>query len=85
MSPAGGWGGAPRQEVIIDFWARLNKTKSEKVVELSDTTTVHYYKDGVNGNEVWHYKIKRFGHSVPSKTKTGINASEEVWKFFSQY
>ena len=46
---------------------------------------MHYYKDGVNGNEVWHYKIKGLGHSVPGKRETGIDAVEVIWKFFSKF
>jgi len=46
MPPAGGWGGAPRQDVIIDFWSKLNQTKAAAVEELSSQTTAHYYKDG---------------------------------------
>ena len=57
MSPAGGWRCA-NQDVIIDFWASFNKTKTDEVVKISSKTTAHYYKGGVNGNEVWHYKIK---------------------------
>ena len=85
MSPAGGWGGAPNQDVIIDFWTKLNRTETEEVVKISSKTTAHYYRDGVNGNEVWHYKIKGFGHRVPGKTATGINAVDVIWEFFSKF
>ena len=85
MSPAGGWGGAPNQDAIIDFWTKLNKTKTEEVVNISSKTTAHYYKGGVNGNQIWHYKIKGFGHRVPGKRETGINAVEVIWEFFSEF
>ena len=85
MSPGGGWGGGPHMDVVIDFWTKLNKTKTEEVVKISGKTIVHYYRDGVKGNEVWHYKIKRFGHGVPRKKETGIDAVEEIWKFFSKF
>ena len=71
--------------MIIDFWTKLNKTKTEEVVKISSKTTAHYYKDGVNDNEVWHYKIKGFGHSVPGKRETGIDAVEVIWEFFSKF
>ena len=83
MSPKGGWGGAPNHDVIMDFWKSLNQTKTEDIVKISDKTTAHYYKDGVNGNQVWHYKIKRFGHRFPHKGNgTGISSAEEIWRFF---
>jgi len=84
LSPKGGWGGAPSQDVLIDFWAKLNNTKTERVVTISRHTTAHYYKDGVNGNEVWHYKIRDFGHGIPTKEQAGINAVEVIWEFFSK-
>jgi len=85
MSPKGGWGGGGHMDLVIDFWAKLNKTKTEEVVNISGKTIVHYYRDGLNGNQVWHYKIKGFGHGVPRKKQTGINAVEEIWKFFSKF
>ena len=67
MTPKGGWGGAPNQDIIMDFWKELNQTKTEDVRNLSDTTTAHYFKDGINGNQVWHYRIKEFRHRFPHK------------------
>ncbi len=85
MSPAGGWGGAPNQDVIIEFWIKLNKTETEEVVQISSKTTAHYYKGGVNGNEVWHYKIEGFGHRVPGEREMGTTAVDVIWKFFSKF
>ncbi len=85
MSKAGGWGGAPNQDVIIEFWRRLNKTKTEEVIKLSGKTTGHHYKGGKNGNEVWHYKIQEFGHSIPGEREMGISVAELIWKFFSKF
>ncbi len=82
---AGGWGDVPNQDVIIDFWTRFNKTKTKEVVKISSKTTAHFYKDGINDNEVWHHKIKGLGHSVPGKRDTGINAVEVIWDFFSKF
>ena len=85
MAPAGGWGGAPNQDLIIDFWTKLNKTKPAEVVKISSKTTAHYFKGGVNDNEVWHYKIKGFGHDLPGEKEMGINTADVIWKFFSQF
>lgn len=85
MPPAGGWGGAPNQDVIIDFWTKLNQTKTAEVDTLSSRTTAHYCKDGVNGNEVWHYKIKEFGHRIPGEREMGLNVVDVIWKFFSNF
>ena len=85
MSKAGGWGGVPNQDVMMEFWRKLNKTKTEEVIKLSAKTKGHHYKDGVNGNEVWHYKIEEFGHSIPGKREMEISAAELIWKFFSRF
>jgi len=85
MSPSGGWGGAPDQDTIIDFWRNLNETKTESVVKLSERTTAHRYQNGVNGNEVWHYKVKRFGHRIPGKREMDVGAMTVIWEFFSQF
>jgi polyhydroxybutyrate depolymerase len=84
MSEVGGWGGAPDQDVIMEFWRKLNKTSSEEVIQLSKQTTAHHYKDGVNGNEVWHYQIKNFGHKVPGKRELGTEVAQVIWQFFSK-
>lgn len=85
MPPDGGWGGGPNQDVMIEFWKTLNETSTSETDEISAKTTVSYYRDGINGNEVWHYKIKGFGHRVPAKRETGIDAVEEIWRFFSRF
>ena len=85
MSKAGGWGGAPNQDVIMEFWRKLNKTKTEDVIKLSSNTTGHHYKGGVNDNEVWHYKIQEFGHSIPGERELEISVAELIWKFFSKF
>jgi polyhydroxybutyrate depolymerase len=84
MSKNGGWGGAPDQDAIMEFWRKLNKTSTEDVIQISDQTKAHHYKDGVNGNEVWHYKIKNFGHKVPGKRELGNEVADVIWKFFSK-
>jgi polyhydroxybutyrate depolymerase len=85
MSTAGGWGGAPNQDVINEFWTKVNKTKTEMVVQISSKTTAHYYKGGVNGNEVWYYKIREFGHRIPGKNEMGVNVVDVIWQFFSKF
>lgn len=84
MSKAGGWGGAPHQDVMMEFWRKLNKTKTEVAITTSSKTTGYHYKDGVNGNEVWHYKIKGFGHRIPGEKEMGTTVADLVWKFFSK-
>ena len=81
----GGWGGAPDQGIIINFWTELNKTKSAEVVQISDRTTAHYYRNGTDDNEVWHYKVKGFGHRIPGAREMGDTAFDVVWQFFSKF
>ena len=85
MSSAGGWGGAPHQDQIIEFWKQLNKTTTEKVIEISDQTKGVRYGGGTDGNEVWYYTVKGLGHRVPGKRNHGIDSLALVWEFFARH
>ncbi len=84
LSPAGGWGGAPNQDEMIQFWTALNRTQTERVVQLSGRTRAHFYEGGMHGNEVWHIKIEGFGHRIPGHEELGVGVAALIWKFFSK-
>ena len=87
MSEYGGWGGAPDLDTIIEFW------KSENNVSLNTTIIASELVVGVktisllNNNQVWYYKIEGFGHGWPndSSNEIGLNASELIWEFFTEF
>jgi polyhydroxybutyrate depolymerase len=65
-------------------------------INLTDSSMVEHYawKNGINGAEVEHFKIIDGGHTWPGSnfpnsnggiTNYDINASLEIWKFFSKY
>ena len=85
MSSQGGWGGAPDQRTIIDFWRTLDQTKSEEIKQVTPSTKAYRYGDGVDGCDVWLYEVTGWGHRVPGKNKLGVPAVELVWMFFSRY
>jgi len=91
MGPWGGWGGAPSMDTIIEYWVNLNNCTTTENVTVSDNTNAFYHRDGINGNEVWYYKIDNYGHAWPSYDpenpdyNPGINASEVIWEFFEAY
>lgn len=93
MSEEGGWGGAPPLDTIIDYWVNLNNCTTTETEFLPPNTNAYYYLDGLNGNQVWYYKIDNYGHEWPggrskklgSNPDVGINASEVIWEFFSEY
>ena len=85
MRPAGGWGGAPDQKTIIEFWKDLDQTTTEEVIEVSADTTAYRYGDGVEGCEVWLYEVKGWGHRVPGARKLGVHSVDLVWEFFSRF
>ena len=85
MRPFGGWGGAPDQKTIIEFWKDLDQTTTEKVIEVTADTTAYQYGDGVKGCEVWLYEVKGWGHRVPGPRKLGVHSVDLVWEFFSRF
>ena len=85
MSKLGGWGGAPNQKEIIRFFCELNQTKSVEITEISSRAKAFKYRGGVEGNEVWLYEVKYWGHRVPRASELGVHSVDLVWDFFSRY
>jgi polyhydroxybutyrate depolymerase len=87
ITTLGGWGGAPHVDEVVQYWANLNECNQIDSSKLSDITKVYEYKNGINNNEVWYYKISNWGHVWPttlSISETGVNASEIIWQFFNK-
>ena len=84
---------------VVSFWVQENECETQAVftsipnTDQSDACTAeHYlYEEGNNGVTVEHFKIIGGGHTWPGfplggpGTNLDINASEEIWRFFSQY
>ncbi|MGB6150371.1 MAG: PHB depolymerase family esterase [Pricia sp.] len=84
-STAGGWGGAPDMETVMDFWADLNECAISETIRINQNTVARKYTDGIDGNEVWYYLLDDFGHEFPLGEDGNINTAELVWEFFSKY
>jgi polyhydroxybutyrate depolymerase len=88
-----GWGAYPGIPEIIDHFVGLNQCTNlyQETLEDSnphDGSIVEFdrYYNGPNDNEVWLYRVVGGGHDWPgSSGNMDINASEEVWNFFSQF
>lgn len=86
ISAAGGWGGAPHVDSIVNYWASKNKCTVLDTVQISANTKAYYHTSGVNGNQVWYYKIAKHGHGWPTiLDQSGIHASAVIWDFFRAY
>lgn len=85
MSSAGGWGGAPNQKEIIEFFKALNQTKTQEILQVTPQATGRRYQGGVDGNEVWLYEVKQWGHRVPGGKQLGVHSVDLVWDFFSRF
>lgn len=85
MSEDDGWGGAPKLDSIMNFWANKNNCLTKDSIVFTDNTNAYYYQNCVDSNEVWYYKIADYGHSWPKNSDAGWSASEVIWEFFSQY
>jgi len=82
---------------VIQYWVgynNCNPTPSITVlpdIDPNDGSTVELfvYDDGDNNVSVLHYKIIGGGHTWPGNTGGGTNrdidASEEIWNFFSRF
>ncbi|MEO1624099.1 MAG: PHB depolymerase family esterase [Bacteroidota bacterium] len=85
LTPLGGWGGAPGMQAVTNYWVRTNicRDSSTTTIDGRMPTDVSYYRQGINGNQVWQYLIQGWGHSWPfSFSPAGFNASEHIWQFF---
>jgi len=88
----------PSVAEIIELWAKRNNCTTTETLKITDTTTAHFHRDGINGNEVHYYEISGGEHlwpgEVPKKEiqekqgygdNSGIDATKIIWDFFSKY
>jgi len=88
-----GWGAYPDIPFTIDYWVQANACKTTEIDTLpdiisSDSSYVIFEKhlNGINGNQVWLYKVINGGHDWPGDYgNMDIDASEHIWKFFSMF
>lgn len=97
----GTFGFVPIPDVIDYWVGFNNTNPEPEVIDIPDTdpgdgsTVEHYiYSGGDNGVSVEHFKVIDGGHTWPGtiflipssgSTNKDINASNEIWRFFSQY
>jgi polyhydroxybutyrate depolymerase len=80
---------------VIDYWVDYNNCNTAPIItELPDidpddgsTVEYHVYEDGNNGVHVEHFKVIGGGHTWPGPPggNRDIDASAEIWNFFSKY
>jgi len=83
---------------VVAFWVNHNNCSPPSVIDVPDTNTndgstaQHFiYRDGDEGVNVELFKIEGGGHTWPNAvidigvTNRDINASQEIWNFFSKY
>ena len=84
---------------VMDYWVIYNQCDTQSVItqipniNIIDGSTVEHYvwKNGLNGVDVEHYKIIDGAHTWPGApfalgtTNYDIDASTEIWRFFSKY
>ena len=93
MSAAGGWGGAPKIQDIMNYWADINECSKSEAADLPDRdkndnsyASIDKNIDCFKNHQVWLYTIHDGGHTWPGAWgNMDINASQEIWKFFSRY
>ena len=93
MQNEDGWGAYYSTEDGIDLWVNINNCTSSENIFFPNTNSNdgsyvinHRYFDCTDNAEVWLYEIVGGGHDWPGASgNMDIDASEEVWAFFSQY
>ena len=88
-----GWGAYYSIPDGIDLWVETNDCMSNENIILPNTNTGdgsyiinHRYFDCNENAEVWLYEVVNGGHDWPgSSGNMDIEASEEIWSFFSQF
>ncbi len=97
--PYNGSGASLPLDTVVRYWVNANHcntipfyTAIPDIVPADGCTAAHYvYTGGDNGSVVELYKITGGGHTWPGApviigvTNMDINASKEIWRFFSQY
>lgn len=81
-------------EDVIQYWSNYNNCNSTPIItsvpdliSWDGSTVIHYeYGGGNNGSVVEHFKVINGGHDWPGAWgNQDINASVEIWRFFSNY
>lgn len=84
---------------VLAYWVGFNACEATPIIEQipdtdpNDGSTVEHqrYPNGTHGAEVEHYKIINGGHTWPGSafvigvTNQDMDASKEIWRFFSKY
>jgi polyhydroxybutyrate depolymerase len=78
---------------MIELFLSANKCLQVKIDSLpnqnaSDGSFIirEKHESCLNNNQLWFYKVVNGGHDWPGASGTmDINASEEIWKFFSLF
>ena len=79
---------------VIQYWVNFNNcnatptvTNLPDLVSTDGSTVIHYeYSGGNNGSVVEHFKVIDGGHDWPGVWgNQDINASIEIWRFFSRF
>lgn len=86
LNVPGGWSGAPHVDEIVSFWAQLSGANTIVRETIAGVTQAAYYQQGVNGNQIWYYKVDGLGHQWPGpelRERIGFNGPEAIWQFFS--
>lgn len=88
-----GWGAYHPVADMITLFTRNDPGLVKKTKNLADknktdgsTIVADYYVNKSSGREVWFYHVVGGGHDwIGRSGNKDIDASEEIWKFFSRY
>jgi polyhydroxybutyrate depolymerase len=88
-----GWGAYPDIPSTINYWIESNRCTSTQIDTLPNINTYdssfvvrEKHLNGINGNQVWFYKVINGKHDWPgSSGNMDIESSHEIWMFFDKF
>ena len=87
MSLAGGWGGAPHMDEVMERWASRGNCTAKETDETFTASTTRIQWSSCNGEqELWYFKVDGMAHEWPwTGNSAGFSGAEVLFDFFEQH
>jgi len=83
--PYSGGPGYSSVDEVMDYWMDANNTDRTAITTSTGNMEQYLYSNGEGDIEIAHYRVNGGGHVWFTQDDDGINASELIWDFVSQF